>query len=74
VQEDMMLVVGVVILAFSIPAMVSAYSDSRPPRAAAVIFLIGAGLVAVAFRNHPGGYALAAIPDAFIRVIGHYLN
>lgn len=73
-NSDMMFVVGSILLGLSIPSMFSALADSRPPRAAAIILLIGGTLVAVALSQKPGGIALAEIPDIFFRVIGRFLN
>jgi len=73
-QYDLILTVGVVILAFAIPAMVSAYSENRVPRIAVVILLIGGGLVAWAVTQKPEGYTLSDVPRAFVRVIGQYLH
>ncbi len=73
-DPDAMFVVGTVLLALSIPSILSAISDSRPPRAAAIILLIGGVLVAVALSQKPGGVALAEIPNIFFRVIGRFIN
>jgi hypothetical protein len=67
---DLYLVIGIVILAFAIPSIVSALSDGRAPRVAAVMVLIGGGLVVWAVAKKPGGYTLEDIPHAFVRVIG----
>lgn len=42
---DLALVLGIVIAGFSIPAIVSAFSDSRAPRAASLMVLMGAVLL-----------------------------
>ncbi len=67
--NDIYLVIGIVVLVFAIPSVVSAFSESRPPRLAAIAVLIGGGLVALAVSQQPGGYALEDIPRAFARVI-----
>lgn len=73
-DTDLYFVIGLVILAFSIPAMLSAFSDGRPPRAAAILLLIGGGLVAYAVHERPDAYTVAAIPDAFVRVVARILD
>ena len=67
-NPDMALVLGVVIAGFSIPAIVSAFSDSRALRAVSLIVLLGGGLIAWALTTNQGGYTLEQIPDVFIKV------
>ena len=49
-----------------------AFTEGRPPRAGAILILIGGVLVVVALSNHGRGYSFAEIPDVFMRVIGRY--
>jgi len=49
--------------------MFSAYVDSRPPRSAAIMMMIGGVLLVVALTQKPGGYRFADIPHAVTRVI-----
>ncbi len=73
-QQDIYLVVGIIILVLAIPAVVSAFSDGRVPRAAAVMVLIGGVLIALALNQQPGGYAVEDIPMVFTRVIALIVN
>lgn len=72
-DPDTALVAGLVLAALAIPTIVSAWSDRRAPRASALTLLVGLGLVVVALRGAPDGYALAQIPDAFVRVAARWL-
>ncbi|MCB1338832.1 MAG: hypothetical protein KDK10_15720 [Maritimibacter sp.] len=72
-QFDLSLTIGLVILAFAIPSIVSAFSDGRPPRIAALMLLLGGGLALWAVTQKPGGYTLTDVPQAFVRVVGHYM-
>lgn len=71
---DLYLVVGIVLGVLAVPAMVSAFSEGRAPRIAAIMVLISGTLIVLALSQRPGGYALADIPNAFYRVIGQFLN
>lgn len=71
---DLILVIGIVIGILAVPAMLGAYSENRPPRAAMVLFVVGGGLIVLALAQSPSGYTFADIPDLFVRVIGRYLN
>ncbi len=73
-DTDLIFVVGTVLTALSIPSILSAYSDSRPPRAAAVILMIGGTLLIVALSQKPGGVTISEIPNIFFRVIARYLG
>jgi len=73
-DPDLMLVIGLVIGGFSIPSMLGAFADGRVPRTAAIVVLIGGGLIALAVNGKPSGYALADIPDVFLSVVARYIN
>lgn len=73
-DPDVALVLGLVLAAFSIPAMVSAFSDQRVPRTSAVLVLIAGGLVLWALNTRHGGYDWPDIPKAFVRVAAQLLN
>lgn len=74
VDSDLFLVMGVIVAAFAVPAVISAFSDSRPPRAAAIAVLVGGGLILLAFVTKPGGYSPGQIPEVFARVLARVLN
>ena len=71
-DSDLALVLGLALSALSVPSVISAFSDSRTPRASALTVLIAGALIVYAVRNHPGGYALDDIPDAIMHVIARY--
>jgi len=73
-DTDLILVVGIVLSALAIPALLSAFSESRPPRAGAIMILIGGVLVVVALSQNTPKYTFAEIPDVFLRVIGRFVN
>ena len=66
------LVIGTAVLVLAIPAVIGALSESRPPRAAAMLVMIGGGLLILAVTQHPRGYAVGDIPMALTRVLGRY--
>ena len=68
------MVLGVVIFAFAIPALIGAFSESRPPRSAVAYFVVGGGFIVWAMSRAPGQYAVNEIPQVFARVIGRFAN
>ena len=73
-DTDLMLVLGLAISVLAIPSLLSAFSESRPPRAAAILVLIGGVLLVVALTQKPSGYTFAEIPEVVFSVIGRFIN
>ncbi len=73
-DTDLVLVIGVVLGVLAVPALVAAFADGRPPRSAAILVMVAAALIVLAIHNRPAGYRFDELPDAFVRVIGRYLN
>ncbi len=71
-DPDLFLVIGLIVGVLSIPSLLSAFSESRTPRAGAIMVLIAGVLLVLAFQNKAGGYTIAEIPDVFFKVIGRY--
>ncbi len=72
--SDLYFVVGLIVLAFSVPSIIGAFVDGRAPRAAAIMILIGGGLVALAVYERPNTYTLSSIPEVFMRTVGRFIN
>ncbi len=72
-EPDLALVFGLILGAFSVPSIISAWSDSRAPRASALTLLIAFGLVLYALQTAPGGYAFQDVPNVFVRVVATYM-
>lgn len=70
--QDLYLVIGIAICAFSLPSALGALADRRSPRIAALVIVIGGALIALAFSQQ--SYALTDIPEAFVRVIAHFVR
>jgi len=73
-DTDLMLVLGLVISVLAIPSLLSAFAESRAPRAGAIMVLIGGVLVVVALTQKPSGYTFAEIPEVVFSVIGRLIN
>ncbi|MFT6451492.1 MAG: hypothetical protein ACJA06_000976 [Halocynthiibacter sp.] len=72
--NDVLLIIGIGIGLLAIPAIIGAFSEGRSPRAAAIMVMIGGGLIVLAVSQQPGGYTLNEVPDVFVRVVGHALR
>lgn len=73
-HADLIMVIGVVVVFFAVPSMISAWSEARPPRVAALSLLLGIALAFYATTIKPGGFTLMDVPMAFIHVAGMVLN
>jgi len=73
-DPDLIFVIGLVLGAFSIPSMLSAYSEGRAPRVSALVIVLAGGMIVWAFNTKPGGYDFANIPDTFMNVVARYLR
>ncbi|SEK57407.1 hypothetical protein [Roseovarius nanhaiticus] len=73
-NSDQILVLGVVLGVFAIPAIVSAISDRRTPRVAALVLIAAGCLVIWAVSIKPTGYSITDVPKAFVRVVGGLMN
>jgi len=72
-NSDLILVTGIVLAALSVPSMLSAISDSRPPRVATFVAVVAGCLIVWAVQSRPGGYTLDDIPRAFVRVAAEFV-
>ncbi|QQA42527.1 hypothetical protein [Pelagovum pacificum] len=73
-DTDLIFLIGLLVSGFAVPAVIGAFTDGRPPRTAAIMFMIGGGLLALAISESGAGYDIAEIPDVFVRVVGRYIN
>ena len=72
--SDYLLTSGLFLGLFSIPAMLSAYADQRPPRASMAAFILAVAIMAFAYTRHPGGYRLADVPNVVVEVIADIIK
>jgi hypothetical protein len=73
-DTDLILVIGIAVCVLSIPALLSAFAESRPPRYGAIMLLIGGVLLVTALTQKPSGYTFDEVPDVIFRVIGRFIN
>jgi hypothetical protein len=73
-DPDLVFVIGLVVLVLAVPSIFGAIADGRAPRAAAIMILIGGGLLATAVHQKPGAYSLAGIPATFVTVVGRLVR
>ena len=70
---DVFLVLGLLILAFSVVALFSAVSQDRSPLPAFFVVAIGLGSLVHGISLNSYGFVLADVPHAFLRVLAMIL-
>ena len=73
-DTDLILVIGMALCVLALPPLLSAFSESRAPRAGAIMVLIGGVLIVVALTQNPSGYTFAQLPDVVTGVVGRLLK
>jgi len=74
VDTDLFLVFGLVLAGLAFPSLINAFSESRAPKAAFLLFAVSGVMIAVAISQKPSGYSFQEIPTAFIRVFSMMVN
>ena len=68
-NPDLLLVLGLIVITLSIPAILSALSDRRAPRAPIMTILIGGAMILYAATTKPGGSRLEDLPEVVTECI-----
>jgi hypothetical protein len=72
-DTDLVFVGGIFLIGFAFPSFLSAFAESRRPRAAILMIVLGGALTWLAVYQRPSIYSVQTIPDAFVRVVGTYI-
>ncbi len=67
-DPDILVALGVFLLVLSVPSLISAAIDRRPPRVAALTAILAGGILVYTVQTNPGVYSLKEVPNVFIRV------
>ncbi|TAG26246.1 MAG: hypothetical protein EAZ40_04730 [Rhodobacterales bacterium] len=67
-DTDLVLTVGIVLLALTVPSLLSAWVEQRVPRVAAVMAIASMGMIVGALMTRPGGYAFSEVPSVMLGV------
>ena len=73
-DHDLFLTIGLIVAVFSVPSVISAISDGRTPRVAAIVLVVSGGLVAYAVTQKPGGYSIDQVPNVIVNVIARFVG
>ena len=73
-DSDISLVVGLLFVILSIPALISAFSSGQPLRRATAFVTLGGALIVYAAVSSPVGYRASDIPEVVLRVIAQLIR
>ncbi len=68
-DTDLVLTIGIVLFVLSLPSLLAAWVESRPPRLGAIMVIAALGMVIAALVVKPGGYAFNQVPGVMIGVL-----
>ncbi|EBA10353.1 hypothetical protein [Sagittula stellata] len=68
------LVMGMLLVVLSLPALISAWTDRRAPVVGTILLFGGCALGTWAWRAQEGGFRLDQIPDIVYGVIGQVIG
>lgn len=71
-NPDLLLTLGIVLFALTIPSLLAAWVDGRAPRVGSIMVVVSLSLVLAAVTIRPGGYAFNEVPDAMMRLVSRY--
>jgi hypothetical protein len=71
---DLIFVGGLLLAAFSIPTLVSAFADRRWPTFALVLAVAGGVGIAYAVQEDSDRYTIANTDDVVVEFLGRFLN
>ena len=73
-DTDLLLTIGIVLIVLTLPSLLSAWTEGRPPRIGAIMLIAAAALIVVAITGRPGGYAFNEVPRTMLTVFSRYVN
>ena len=68
-DTDLVLTIGIVLFVLSLPSLLAAWVENRPPRLGAIMVIVALGMVIAALWVKPGGYAFNQVPGVMIGVL-----
>ncbi|MEM9433233.1 MAG: hypothetical protein AAGA12_04875 [Pseudomonadota bacterium] len=71
-NNDLILVLGLIIGLLTLPSILSALKEGTAPRVAAFSAVVSGALIVFAISNQPGGYSITDLPRVFEGVVSSF--
>ena len=73
-DTDLYLTIGIILSVLTLPSLLNAWTEGRPPRIGALVLMASAILIVIALTQRPSGYTFNEIPGVVLKVIGRLVN
>ena len=73
-DTDLVLTLGLVLMALSLPSFLGAWAEGRLSRLGVGLLAVSVGMTGWAIRANPNGYHLQDIPEVVLGVIARMIN
>ncbi len=73
-DTDLVLTIGIVLLALSLPSLLSAWVDGRLSRLGTIMIFVASSMIGWAIYTQPKGYELTDIPMVMLGVMSRLIN
>jgi hypothetical protein len=71
---DLILTLGMVLLALSLPSFLGAWVEGRLSRSGVFMVVLAVGMIGWAVHSRPEAYRFQQLPDVVLGVIGRMIN
>lgn len=73
-DTDLVLTMGIVLLALSLPSLLSAWVDGRLSRLGTLMIFVASSMIGWAVYTQPKGYEFAEMPMVMLGVLSRLIN
>lgn len=73
-DTDLVLTLGILLIVVTIPSLLSAWVEGRPPRVGALVLLAGMSMIFSAAMYRPTGYRFDEVPGVMVTVLSRAIN
>lgn len=73
-DTDLVLTIGIVLLALALPSLLSAWVEGRLSRLGTLMIFVATGMIGWAVYSQPKGYEFTEIPMVMLGVLSRLVN
>lgn len=73
-DPEIVLVIGLIFVVLAVPSVINAFSESRFPKAALTMFVVGGACIVWGIQKAPGEFEFQELPGLFFRVVGKFIG